>query len=128
MEICTTNGITVRVTAQYLPEHSNPRGLKFIFGYQISIENGSRNTVQLLRRKWFITDSFGSIREVEGDGVVGLQPILEPGQSHEYVSFCNLFTEFGKMRGFYTMLRQSDGEEFEVEIPEFRMVAPSILN
>jgi ApaG protein len=128
MEICTTNGITVRVEAQYLPEHSNPRGLKFIFGYQISIENGSGNTVQLLRRKWFITDSFGTVREVEGEGVVGLQPVLRSGESHTYVSFCNLFSEFGKMRGFYTMVRQSDGQEFDIEIPEFKMVAPSILN
>ena len=57
-----------------------------------------------------------------------LQPVLQPGESHTYVSFCNLFTEFGKMRGFYTMVRQPDGQEFDIEIPEFKMVAPSILN
>ncbi len=128
MEISTTNGITVSVEAQYLPEHSNPRGLKFIFGYHITIENRSSETVQLLRRKWYITDSFGNVREVAGDGVVGKQPVLEPGEAHSYVSFCNLFSEVGKMRGFYTMARQPDGHEFEVEIPEFKMVAPSILN
>lgn len=128
MEMCITNGITVRVESQYLPEHSSPRSLKYIFGYHISIENGSQNTVQLLRRKWYITDSFGNVREVEGDGVVGRQPVLQPGESHEYVSFCNLFTEMGKMRGFYTMVILPEGGEFAVEIPEFKMVAPSILN
>lgn len=125
---CTTNGITVTVHTQYLPEHSNPQGSKFIFGYHISISNGTPQTVQLLRRHWFITDSSGSVREVEGEGVVGRQPVLGPGEQHEYVSFCNLFSEIGKMRGTYLMVRVDSGETFEVEIPEFQMVAPCKLN
>lgn len=128
MASCTTNGITVSVETQYLPEHSNPRGRKFIFGYHISIENGAGTVIQLLRRRWFITDSNGSVREVEGEGVVGRQPVLQPGEAHEYLSFCNLFSEIGKMRGYYTMLRLDDHTQFEVEIPEFVMIAPTVLN
>ena len=128
MVTSTNNGITVSVESQYLPEHSNPRGRKYIFGYHISIENGSPNTVQLLRRKWYITDGTGTMREVEGDGVVGRQPIIAPGDSHEYLSFCNLPTEVGKMSGYYTMIRTSDGTELVVEIPEFQMFTPSLFN
>lgn len=128
MSSCTTNGITVRVETQYLPEHSNPRGQKFIFGYYVVIENGSDITVQLLRRKWIITDATGVVREVEGDGVVGLQPTLQPGETHEYMSFCNLFSEIGKMKGSYTMLCVNDNSLLEIEIPEFQMFTPSVLN
>lgn len=128
MEILTTNGITVSVETQYLAAHSNPRELKFLFGYHIVIENGSPFTVQLLRRHWFIQDSDGRLREVEGEGVIGVQPVLQAGESHEYASFCNLETEIGKMRGTYLMSRLDDGSLFEVTIPEFRMVAPFRLN
>lgn len=128
MEILTTNGITVSVETQYLSAHSNPRELKFLFGYHIVIENGSPFTVQLLRRHWLIQDSDGQLREVEGEGVIGVQPVLQAGESHEYASFCNLETEIGKMRGTYLMSRLDDGSLFEVTIPEFRMVAPFRLN
>jgi ApaG protein len=151
MEIQTTNSITVTVRSQYLPAHSEPRAGKFIFGYHITIENGSPHTVQLLRRRWLIKDSNGMVRHVEGDGVVGQQPIIEPGGAHEYTSFCNLITEMGKMSGAYIMARrdaaavsvgegakkmgnksqsasQHEEEIFEVAIPEFNMVAPSKLN
>ncbi len=128
MEIFTTNGITVSVETQYMPFHSNPRRGKFIFGYHISIENGSPNTVQLLRRHWVIRDSDGQVREVEGEGVIGLQPVLLPGESHAYDSYCDLSTEFGKMSGTYLMTRRDDDSLFEVTIPEFRMVAPFKLN
>jgi ApaG protein len=128
MVSATTNGITVNVETQYLPEHSDPLGQKFIFGYHISIENGAPFTVQLLRRKWLITDGNGSVRVVEGEGVVGRQPVLQPGESHEYISFCNLTCEMGKMKGYYFMVRQSDKLELEVEIPEFQMIVPFKLN
>lgn len=128
MVTSTTNGITVSVETQYLPEHSNPRARKYIFGYHISIENGSPHTVQLLRRKWYITDGTGTTREVEGDGVVGRQPTIAPGDSHEYLSFCNLPTEVGKMSGYYTMIRTADGTEMIIEIPEFQMFTPSLFN
>ena len=128
MVSCTTNGITVSVETQYLPEHSNPQGHKFIFGYQIHIKNDSGVIVKLMSRHWFITDATGAVREVAGEGVVGLQPVIQPGDYHEYLSFCNLFSEIGKMKGTYTMLRMDNNTFFEVEIPEFQMFAPSVLN
>lgn len=128
MEIAVTNGITVAVETEYLPEHSEPSEGKFVFGYHILIENGSPHPVQLLRRHWFITDAVAQLREVEGEGVVGEQPVLLPGERYEYASFCELGTEIGKMRGSYLMTRQDDGSLFDVEIPEFRMVSPEKLN
>ncbi|MCE7921489.1 MAG: Co2+/Mg2+ efflux protein ApaG [Haliscomenobacteraceae bacterium CHB4] len=128
MEALTTNGITVSVETQYLPAHSNQRAHKFIFGYHIVIENGSPFTVQLLRRHWVIQDADGQLREVEGDGVIGQQPVIPPGDSHEYASFCNLDTEIGKMHGTYLMKRRDDDSLFEVAIPEFKMVASFKLN
>ncbi len=128
MEIAVTNGITVAVETNYLPNHSDPRISRYVFGYHIMIENGSMHTVQLLRRHWFITDGAAQVREVEGEGVVGEQPILAPGERYEYASFCDLNTELGKMRGNYLMSRYDEGALFEVEIPEFRMIVPSKLN
>lgn len=128
MEMLTTNGITVSVETQYLPAHSDPRSMKYIFGYHITIENGCPYTVQLLRRHWVIKDSNGVTREVEGEGVIGQQPILAPGESHSYNSFCDLMTDMGKMTGMYTMIRHDDGSSFDVVIPVFQMLAPFKLN
>ena len=128
MEICTTNGITVRVETQFLPSHSNALADKFLFGYHITIENGSPNTVQLIQRHWNIWDSNGVVRTVEGEGVIGQQPVLAPGEVHSYSSYCNLMTEIGKMSGHYLMIRQDDHSSFEAEIPEFKMVVPTKLN
>jgi len=128
MEILTSNGITVSVITQYLPTHSNPRERKFIFGYQIRIENGTAQTVQLLHRYWHIWDADNTVKEVDGEGVVGVQPILAPGESYAYTSFCNLACEIGKMRGKYLMIQLDTKNTFEVQIPEFKMVAPFRLN
>ena len=128
MEILTTYGITITVETRYLPDHSDPAGDKFIFGYLISIENGSEHTVQLLRRHWIIVDANGNTREVEGEGVVGLQPVLEPGETHQYASYCDLNTDLGKMRGTYLMTRHDDHSFFYVPIPEFKLVAPARMN
>ncbi len=128
METSTTNGITVSVETQYLPSHSNPREGKFIFGYHITIVNRSFFTVQLLRRHWVITNADGIMREVEGEGVIGQQPVLAPGEGHEYTSFCHLETEIGRMSGTYLMSRYDDNTYFEVTVPEFRMAAPFKLN
>ena len=100
----------------------------FFFAYKIIIENNSEFTVKLLRRHWYIYDSNAVVREVEGEGVVGQQPVLEPGESHEYVSGCNLKTGIGKMRGTYTMERLVDGSLFTVNIPEFVLIVPYKLN
>lgn len=123
----TTNGITITVEVQYLPQHSDPKESRFIFGYHITIENGSEHTVQLLRRHWFIVDASGAMREVEGEGVVGLQPVLHPGQFHQYASYCDLKTDIGKMYGTFLMTRH-DWSFFDVPVPEFKMYMPARLN
>jgi ApaG protein len=81
-----------------------------------------------MRRHWYIFDTIGTVREVEGEGVVGLQPVLEPGEVHEYVSGCNLKSTIGKMIGNYTMERIMDGKSFKVDIPEFTMMVPHLMN
>lgn len=123
-----TDGVKVTVDTIYQPEYSNPANEHFMFAYKVHIENLSEYSVQLLRRHWNIFDSNGSQREVEGEGVVGQQPVIEPGESHEYVSGCNLKTDMGTMKGLYYMKRIVDNDEFEVNIPEFHLVAPYRLN
>lgn len=127
METLTTNGIKVSVETFYQAEHSRPLEQKFIFAYRITIENHSSDTVQLMRRQWFIHDSSGVTREVEGEGVVGQQPVLHPTDFHQYVSWCPLTTEMGKMVGSFLM-RREDGSTFSVRVPEFRFMAPQKLN
>ena len=128
MDTQTTQGVQVTVTTNYLPDYSSPGQQHFVFAYKINIQNNSEFTVKLLRRYWQIFDSNASTREVEGEGVVGQQPVLEPGGSHQYVSGCNLKTGIGKMVGNYTMERLVDGREFKVEIPEFVLIVPYKLN
>lgn len=123
-----TEGVKVSVETVYQAEYSNPAGEHFMFAYRIRIENLSDYAIQLIRRHWFIFDSNGSHREVEGDGVVGLQPIIKPGLSHEYVSACNLKTEIGLMHGTYEMIRLADLTSFTVNIPEFHLIASYKLN
>ncbi len=124
METLITKGIRISVETFYQHEYSRPVEYKYIFAYRITIDNLSQHTIQLLRRKWYIFDSNGSVKEVEGDGVVGQQPILKPGESHQYISWCQLATDTGKMQGTYTMEKKDDGELFQVEIPAFRLIAP----
>lgn len=128
MITATTEGVKVSVATEYQPQYSSAAQTHYVFTYRIRIENNSENTVQLLRRHWTIFDSNGTIREVEGEGVVGLQPVLEPGEAHEYVSGCNLKTTMGKMTGTYLMERIIDGNRFRVAVPEFTMVVPYRLN
>ncbi|MBL0049886.1 MAG: Co2+/Mg2+ efflux protein ApaG [Bacteroidetes bacterium] len=123
-----TKGIRISVNTRYQEEFSSPDNLHFIFSYHIIIENQNEFAVQLLRRHWYIFDSSGEQSEVEGEGVVGEQPVLQPGQIYEYESACNLNTDLGKMHGTYTMVRQSDGAYFEVLIPEFQLIVPYKLN
>lgn len=119
-----TEGITVRVAVNFLPEQSRIEVGKWFWVYHIRIENGSDETVQLLTRHWRITDGRGMINLVDGEGVVGEQPLLLPGQSHDYVSGCPLSTPMGSMEGHYTFVRRS-GEAFEVAIPFFPLAAPA---
>lgn len=123
-----TEGIKVSVKTEYQADYSSPLQAHYVFTYRITIENASEYTIQLLRRHWTIYDSNGTIREVEGEGVVGQQPVLEPGEVHEYVSGCNLRSSMGKMIGTYLVERIIDGKHLQVTIPEFTMVAPFKLN
>ena len=123
-----TDGVKVSVETIYQPEYSNPANEHFMFAYRVNIENLSEYTVQLMRRHWDIFDSNGTRREVDGEGVVGEQPVIEPGDMHEYVSGCNLKTDMGSMKGRYEMKRVVDGAVFDVMIPEFFLIAPFKLN
>ena len=123
-----TQGIKVSVETEYQPAYSSPSQYHYVFTYRVTIENQSENTIQLLRRHWKINDAALTPREVEGEGVVGQQPILEPSQYHQYVSGCNLKSGIGKMGGSFLMERIVDGHRFKVIIPEFTMVAPFKLN
>lgn len=124
----STAGIIVSVECIYQPEYSNVENMHFMFAYRITIENQTNYTAQLISRHWEIFDSIGDHKQVDGEGVVGEQPVLEPGQSHQYVSGCNLKSELGYMEGHYTMLRELDQQLFEVEIPRFNLVASYRLN
>ena len=128
MATATTAGVKVTVKTNYQPEYSSPTQWHYVFTYRITIENNSDHTVKLQRRHWFIHDANNTIREVEGEGVVGQQPVLEPGQTHKYVSGCNLRSGLGKMHGIYLMEKVADGKQFEVVIPEFTMIVPYLLN
>jgi ApaG protein len=119
-----TAGITVRVAVNFLPEQSRIEAGKWFWVYHIRIENESGQTVQLMTRHWRITDARGLINLVEGDGVVGEQPVLHPGDSHDYVSGCPLTTPFGSMQGHYTFLGE-DGASIEAAIPFFSLAAPA---
>src|SRR5690606_32112860 len=123
-----TDGVKISVETIYQPEYSNPANEHFMFAYRVNIENLTENTVQLLNRRWLIFDSNGTKREVEGEGVVGQQPVIEPGDNHEYVSGCNLKTDMGSMKGSYEMRRIVDGRKFRVNIPEFYLIAPYKMN
>jgi ApaG protein len=118
----TTEAITVTVRPIYLDGQSDPIARKFVFAYFVRIENEGREPVQLLRRHWFIHESSGEEKEVEGEGVIGKQPMIEPGSAHEYSSFCVLETFEGHMEGTYTMVRPS-GDRFQVVIPRFNLRA-----
>jgi ApaG protein len=128
METATTRGVKVSVETFYQPDYSNPMLEEFMFAYRITISNLGAHAIKLLKRHWIIVDAFGVNREVEGEGVVGQQPILAPGESYQYISGCNLKTEVGKMHGTYLMQRLSDGKMFYVNIPVFKLIASMKLN
>ena len=124
----TTNNVQISVEVKYWPQQSVPRDNHYFFVYFITIENQSEFSVQLLRRHWEIFDSVSEFRTVDGDGVVGENPILEPGEKFEYNSGCNLTTDIGFMKGHYIMKQMVDEKEFSVDIPKFDLVVPAKLN
>ena len=119
-----TDGVTVRVAVSYLPEQSQPAHGRWFWSYHIRIENGGDAPVQLLTRHWIISDGRGNRHEVEGEGVVGDQPVIDPGESYDYVSGCPLQTPSGSMEGSYGMI-DADGEDFDAAIPRFPLLAPA---
>lgn len=120
-----TRGVVVRVSVSFLPEQSDPGRGRWFWAYHIRIENAGAMAVQLLTRHWIITDGRGARHAVEGEGVVGEQPTIAPGESFDYVSGCPLSTPTGSMLGSYHMMGE-DGSGFDVEIPKFALHAPAV--
>lgn len=120
----TTNQIRIHVIPAYVPDQSDPDQNQYFFSYTIEIHNGGKHSVQLVSRHWIITDAHGKMEEVQGPGVVGQQPTLEPGESFQYSSFCPLTTPTGSMEGTFLMM-SGKGERFEVKIPKFILVEPA---
>ena len=124
----STHNIEISVEVKFWPQHSMPKENHYFFVYFITILNKSNESFQVLKRHWDIFDSTGDKRMVEGEGVVGETPIIEPGGKFEYNSGCNLSSEIGYMKGFYTLIKLKDGQEFNVEIPKFDLIVPSKMN
>jgi len=122
--VAMTAGITVRVSASFLPEQSQVSAGRWFWAYHIRIENHGDEPVRLVTRHWRITDGNGRVSLVDGEGVVGEQPLLAPGQTHDYVSGCPLETSYGSMEGYYGFLK-NDGSRFEAAIPFFPLEAPA---
>ncbi len=121
-------GMKLTVETFYQEEYSNPSTDDYTFAYRVTLENNNDFPVQLLSRHWHIFDSASQSREVEGEGVVGNQPVIYPGDRYQYVSGCNLNSEMGKMHGEYLMLNTQTKKTFEIHIPEFEMVVPFKMN
>lgn len=119
-----SEGVEVSVETFYQPDYSNPLSGEFMFAYRITIENHNEFAVKLKRRHWYIFDSNGENREVEGEGVIGVQPVLNPGERYQYTSGCNLRSEIGRMTGTYLMENLYNRKMFEVYIPAFDMMVP----
>lgn len=127
MSTTTTRGVRVDVAPRYHPEHSQPAEGRWFFSYTVTITNEGDETVQLVARTWRITNADGDVQLVEGAGVVGEQPVLAPGETFTYTSFCPLDTSLGAMEGSYTMVSDG-GAQFEARIDPFTLVDPSALH
>jgi ApaG protein len=127
MSDTTTRGVRVQVKSAFVPERSAPQNNHYFFAYRVRISNVGEETVHLVSREWVITDADGNVERVHGPGVVGEQPILEPGESFEYTSFCPLPTTIGSMQGSYQMVAAS-GDRFDAEIAPFSLAVPTALN
>ncbi|WP_339826326.1 Co2+/Mg2+ efflux protein ApaG [uncultured Parasphingorhabdus sp.] len=121
----TTDGVTVRVSVTFLPEQSDIDGRRWFWAYHVRIENHRDTAVQLLTRHWRINDQRGGLQMVDGDGVIGEQPIIQPGRSHDYVSGCPLNTPRGSMEGHFVMVGDTP-PAFEVRIPRFILSEPTV--
>jgi ApaG protein len=127
VSLTTTRGIQIQVKTAYLPERSSPRENSYLFMYTIRISNVGSETAQLISREWIITNADGEVERVKGPGVVGEQPVLPPGGSFEYTSYCPLKTPVGSMQGSYQMMT-AGGEQFDAMISPFTLAVPNALN
>jgi ApaG protein len=127
MSEANTRGVVVTVRPDYLEHQSDPRNGVWMFAYHVRITNQGDDTVQLVSRHWIITDATGRVEEVRGAGVVGEQPVLEPGKTFEYTSGCPLPTPMGTMHGTYQMITRK-GERFDAEIAPFTLAEPYSVN
>ena len=127
MSDTTTRGIRVQVQSFYDEERSSPQESYYFFAYQVRVTNVGGEQAQLLSREWIITDGNGEMQRVQGPGVVGEQPVLAPGESFEYTSFCPLSTPVGAMQGSYRMVLEN-GESFDAEIAPFSLAVPHAVN
>lgn len=127
MSEATTRGIRVTVRSSYLPERSSPARKEYVFAYTVRIVNEGATAAQLISRHWVITDGEGAVQEVKGEGVVGAQPFLRPGQQFEYTSGCSLRTPRGTMEGTYQMVTES-GDRFDARVAPFALALPHSLN
>jgi ApaG protein len=123
----TTRGIRIEVQSKYLAERSSPRDEQYLFAYQVRISNVGTETAKLVSREWVITSAEGDVEHVKGPGVVGEQPVLAPGGSFEYTSYCPLKTAVGSMHGTYQMVT-GDGKTFDARIAPFTLAVPNSLN
>ncbi|MCX6294409.1 MAG: Co2+/Mg2+ efflux protein ApaG [Sphingobacteriales bacterium] len=123
-----STGIVITVETFYQQEYSNPKNYDFMFAYKITIQNSNLFPVKLLSRYWHILDSNGMVKEVEGEGVVGIQPVIQPAEKYQYVSGCNLKSELGRMQGHYVLQNMHLKTTFIAEIVPFYLTAPMKLN
>ena len=128
MKSAVTSGIEIKVSARYEPVFSNESNNEFLFSYAIEITNTNDFPVRLLKRHWHITDGLGNIRQVDGEGVIGKQPIIRRYENFGYESACDFPTHVGKMRGYYLFENVQNGFTFKVYIPEFMMISEQKLN
>ncbi len=128
MFTATTGEIEIRVATHFAPEHSIPFSSEYLFAYHIRITNHSSSAIQVMGREWHIRDGVTNHRVVAGEGLVGKQPHIAPGHTHEYVSYCNLRAPFGQMKGRFFAIRKADGEVLELKVPAFTLLAPHLLN
>lgn len=123
-----TRGIKISVETTFEGTFYKNYKIQFAFGYQVTIENQSKDSVQLKARNWTILDALNQIETVAGEGVIGKKPVLKPGESHTYNSGCLLTSPFGAMQGYYEMVNFSNSKKFKVVIPTFKLSAPFALN
>lgn len=128
MNTAITEGVHISVSTQFRQDLSDLLQQRFFFNYRIEIQNKSEHKIQLIHRDWYIFDSLEEATFVSGEGVVGEQPILYPDQKYSYVSGCELTSEIGSMRGFYTFKKIDSGELFQVQVPQFDLIFPGKLN